>query len=86
MKKHLPLKSLIAVSVALLLGACFGPSQQELLDKVSGMTKPSEIASAIGNADEVRDVGAMQIWKYSASGGDICFSVVGDLALRMSCI
>ncbi|WP_025899679.1 hypothetical protein [Sneathiella glossodoripedis] len=69
----------------LLLGGCFDPAQNELLEKVRGANTPSEIETAIGKPDEIHERGALKIWRYYASGGDICFSAVGSIALRMVC-
>ena len=67
------------------LSGCFDPSQEEILSKVKGLTEPDAILAAIGEADSISGRGAMKVWRYSASEADICFSVVGKIALRVMC-
>ncbi|WP_169570197.1 hypothetical protein [Sneathiella limimaris] len=76
---------LMAVASSLVLGGCFDPSQKEILEKVQGLKSAEKIATALGPADETSETGAMTLWRYSAQEGDICFSVVRDMALRMAC-
>ena len=79
--------SLSAVAgIALLVVGCNEFSRDELMAKVGGKTAPADIVAAIGKADTVVRDGAIEHWRYSASGGDLCFSVVGSLAMRMGCL
>ncbi len=74
---------LMLVSIG--LNGCFDPSQEEILTKVKGLNEPDAILAAIGEADSITGHGAMKVWRYSASEADICFSVVGNIALRVMC-
>ena len=79
--------SLSAVAgIALLITGCNEFSKEELMTKVDGKTAPEDIVAAIGKADTVVRDGAIEHWRYSASGGDLCFSVVGSMAMRMGCL
>ena len=71
--------------VCIPLSACFDPAKDDLVKKVAGLTQPEQIIAAIGHANKIIDDGALKFWRYSASGGDVCFSVVGSIALRMAC-
>ncbi|OUR78598.1 hypothetical protein A9Q83_06890 [Alphaproteobacteria bacterium 46_93_T64] len=75
----------IVMGSCLVLSGCFDPTQEEILSKVEGVNSPEELIAAIGPANRVIDNGALKHWRYSASGGDVCFSVVGNLAMRMAC-
>ncbi|MEH6476912.1 MAG: hypothetical protein V7727_14565 [Sneathiella sp.] len=79
------LKILTVGTVCLSVSACFDPDKEDLLKKVKGLTHPEQIVTAIGPANKVIDDGALKYWRYSAAGGDVCFSVVGSMALRMAC-
>ncbi len=83
MKKTLFFLLLIAYST--LLGACNEPSQTELLSKVKGADTPAAVEAAIGKPNEIKGDGALKLWVYETSQGSICFSVVGQVVLRMSC-
>ncbi|GEM_PF-6007651 len=76
----------IMVGIALLASGCNEFSKEELMAKVASKTTPEDIVAAIGKADTVVREGAMEHWRYSASGGDLCFSVVGSMAMRMGCL
>jgi hypothetical protein len=73
------------LSACLFLTGCFEPSQEELLSKVGTAKTPADIIAAIGKPGDITSSGAMEIWRYSASGGDVCFSTVGSIALRLVC-
>ncbi len=83
LKKSLGCAAVILVS--LMLSGCFDPSQEELLSKVGAAKTPDDIIAAIGKPDAITSSGAMEVWRYSASGGDVCFSSVGSIALRLIC-
>jgi len=76
---------LLIGAYSLLLVGCNEPSQVELLLKVEGASTPTEIETALGKPNEIKDEGALKLWKYEASEGPICFSIVGQVAMRMSC-
>lgn len=84
MLKKWMINASILVSCVTLSG-CFDPSQDELLSKAKGAISRAEIAAALGPADDVTSSGAMDVWRYSASDGDVCFSAVGKIALRIKC-
>ena len=67
------------------LSGCFDPSQDEILSKIQGAKSRTDIATALGKPNEVSSSGAMETWRYSASDGDVCFSAVGEIALRIMC-
>jgi hypothetical protein len=71
--------------LGLVLTGCLERSQKELLSKVKGLSSPDAIVAAIGEADDVQQQGVFRHWRYSTSDGDLCFSVAGNLALRMMC-
>jgi len=73
------------IAYSILLAGCNEPSQVELLSKVKAASTPAEIEAAIGKPSEIKDEGALKLWKYEAREGAICFSVVGQVAMRMSC-
>lgn len=79
------LKILTVGTVCISLSACLDPEKEDLLKKVKGLTHPEQIITAIGPANKIIDDGALKHWRYSAAGGDVCFSVVGSMALRMAC-
>ncbi len=64
---------------------CNNISKEEILTKVAGKSAPNDIVAALGEADTVEREGAVEHWRYAASGGDVCFSVAGSLAMRMGC-
>ncbi|MBO6825942.1 MAG: hypothetical protein JJ879_07055 [Sneathiella sp.] len=82
-KKVLLFLPLIVSSI--LLTGCNEPSQTELLSKVKGADTPAAVEAAIGKPSEIKDEGALKLWRYEASEGPICFSIVGQVAMRMSC-
>jgi len=83
LRKIMSFSFLLVLSIG--LNGCFDPSQEEILSKVKGLNEPEAILAAIGEADSITGSGAMKVWRYSASEADICFSVVGNIALRVMC-
>jgi hypothetical protein len=83
MKKSFILAATFVGAVA--LAGCDNRSQDEIWEKTKSLSNPADIALAIGEPDKIVDDGALKMWLYNASGGNLCFSVVGDMAIRTSC-
>ena len=66
--------------------ACDQRSEQEIIDGTSGLSKPTEVQTAIGPADSISTLGNTEIWKYETASRDVCFIVAGDTIVKFSCI
>ncbi|MBE7638124.1 hypothetical protein GUA87_14800 [Sneathiella sp. P13V-1] len=79
------LKLSVLASILFIAAACEDISKAELLAKVEGKSTPAEIEAALGKPADITNDGALKLWKYNTSDGPVCFSMVGNLAMRMIC-
>ena len=75
----------VAGALVLALGACEEPTQAEILAKATGVTDREALLDAIGKPDSISRTGAMEIWRYDASDGVVCYAAGGRLLLRVVC-
>lgn len=79
------LKITAVATILLVVAACDEISKSELLAKAEGKSTPAEIEAALGKPADIKNDGALKLWRYNTSDGPVCFSMVGNLAMRMIC-
>lgn len=68
----------IGLIAVLSLSGCGDPSKEDILAKAEGVETRSGLKEALGDPDDIVQIGPVAKWTYKAANGEVIFIITGD--------